>query len=232
VQQKIVNLAAGYARSYISGLPDFVCTQTVTRAEQRNGRGWAQRDVLTVQLGYNAEGEHYKLTAINGRATKTDYRSMTGAVSEGEFGSIMGEILAPGSAKFIWSHEETLRERTVYVFSYTVPLEKSQYQIHYGTLRSNASTVTVAHHGYVYIDKETGAVLRLTQVGNMPAGFPVLSSATTLDYAYTDIGGKRYLLPLRAETEMSAVSIQTRNQVDFRDYRKFNAETSITFTEP
>ena len=50
-----------------------------------------------------------------------------------------------------------------------------------------------------------------------------------MDYDYAEVGGRRFLLPVRAESRIATVEGQTRNVIEFQDYRKFTSETSITF---
>jgi hypothetical protein len=214
--------------AYVAGLPNFLCTQVMQRSENR-GEGWHPKDVLTVQLSYVDKVERYKLSAVNGRATKVTYRDMRGATSEGEFGSLLAEVFTPGNAKFRWVRESVIRDRAVYVFSYSVDEAKSQYRLLYGDTKIRNSQIVAAHHGFVYIDRQTGDILRLTQVADLPASFPIRNSVRTLDYAFSDVGGARYLLPLRAVTELGTTAVQTRNEVDFRDYRRFSADSSISF---
>ena len=66
----------------------------------------------------------------------------------------------------------------------------------------------------------------------IPDGFPVRSAYTLVDYDFTEVGGRPYLLPLRAEVRMNTADLQTRNDVAFHSYRKFAAETTITFGDP
>ena len=42
-------------------------------------------------------------------------------------------------------------------------------------------------------------------------------------------GSRRVLLPVRAESRIATVSGQTRNVIEFGDYRKFTSETNITY---
>ena len=44
--------------------------------------------------------------------------------------------------------------------------------------------------------------------------------------------GRQFLLPLRAQIRMATADLRTRNDVEFHSYRKFAAETSITFGDP
>lgn len=52
--------------------------------------------------------------------------------------------------------------------------------------------------GLVALDTETSKVLRLTlEANDMPKDFPVLGSSATVEYAFTDVAGREYLLPAR-----------------------------------
>jgi hypothetical protein len=67
---------------------------------------------------------------------------------------------------------------------------------------------------------------------DIPPSFPVNEASTTLDYDYTEISGQQYLLPLRAVMRMRSGKLLTRNDVEFRMYRKFSAEATINFETP
>jgi hypothetical protein len=231
-QKKLIHLAADRATAYAAGLPNFVCTEVVERSEKRRNQSWRRRDLLTIQLGYADREEHYKLVAVNNRPASVSYLSIGGAVSQGEFGSIMREMFQLRTAQFEWDRRETLRDRSVDVFSYRIKKEKSGYMVQYGATVAGSHSVVVAHHGFVYIDRGNGDVLRMVRIAELPARFPVIESSTILDYAFGDVGGRSYLLPLRAQLELSTASLQTRNEVQFRDYRRFEADSSITFDKP
>jgi hypothetical protein len=53
-----------------------------------------------------------------------------------------------------------------------------------------------------------------------------------LDYEYTRIGDSDYLLPLEFELRSREGTHLIKNEVTYDDYRKFAAETSITFDAP
>ena len=50
-----------------------------------------------------------------------------------------------------------------------------------------------------------------------------------VDYESTSVGSREFLLPLRAEIRLESRDLLTRNQVEFRNYRKFASETTISF---
>jgi hypothetical protein len=111
----------------------------------------------------------------NNVVTDKAYTSVGGAISQGEFGSMMREIFDPkSSTEFSWERWATLREHDTYVFAYRVPLASSQYTIHYqGRVSDKGQTLLVGYHGRVVIDKRTTAVTRITlEADDIPPAFP------------------------------------------------------------
>ena len=228
---KVLIAAAHYAFSYTDSLPDFLCEQTIRRYERLNGEhGWNLKDVLTVKLSYFDEQENYKLTAINGRATVRSYDSVGGALSKGEFGSLLLSIFDPDvGTSFRWDHWTTLRKRKTHVYSFVIERNRSHYHLSSGYGFGEIATTLVGERGFVYIDRDSGRVTRVMDDAVIPEGFPVRQAFRILDYDFTDIGGKPFLVPLHADIRMATDSIHTRNDVESRDYRKFTGESSITF---
>ena len=219
------------ALGYSQTLPDFICTQTVRRYLDPKGAGnWKETDTLTVKLSYYQQKEDYQLQLVNGRAATKTYEAAGGATSKGEFGSMLLEIFDPASAAaFRWDHWTTLRKRRAIVFSYRIAVAKSHYRIMFQGSGERLE-VTAGQHGLVYVDAEANTVLRLTrEADNLPLSFPIQRASAMLDYDVTDVGGKSFLLPLRAEIRMLSGGGQNRNVVEFSGYRKFSGESSISF---
>jgi hypothetical protein len=75
--------------------------------------------------------------------------------------------------------------------------------------------------------------MRITgEAESIPPGFAVTAQSSMLDYDLTDIGGRKFLLPLRAEQHMQTVQLKFKNVVEFHDYRKFAGESKIFFDDP
>lgn len=242
-----VNVAAIH---YAAGLPDFICTEVVRRYQMTPARPvgsmprrggpatpavgtgvWFSKDVLTVKLTYFGNREKYDLTLVNGHKTRETYESTGGAISEGDFGSVLLEIFSPDSGtKFQWDHWTHLRKRLTRVYQYRTSRERSHYRIGVGDRTSDRRIVVAGRHGFIYADDITGMIMRITgDADSIPAGFPVTAQASMLDYDYADVGGKQFLLPLRVENIMKTAQINFKNVVEFRDYRKFTGESSISF---
>lgn len=227
-QARIIAEVRENALNYTRSLPDFICTQVTRRYVDPSGLElWQRADILTARLSYFEQREDYKLIMVNNSITDEAYDSVGGATSTGEFGSLLRELFEPRSrAEFEWARWATLRGRRVYVFSYRVPQPYSQWRISY----ERRLEIIAGYRGEVFVDRDTRMVTRITlEAEDVPPSFPVQQARTVLDYDFTPIGDRDYLLPLRAEVRMRSDRLLTRNDVEFRMYRKFSAEASVSF---
>ena len=216
---------------YVRSLPDFICTQLVRRyIELTRPKCWRLLDTLTIKLSYFEQQEDRKLVLINGEPAGGREDCVGGLVNIGEFGSMLETIFDPATrSRFRWESSKTLRNRPVAFFSYEVDRAHSGYMLQHRE-RGNMQGIVVAHHGVVAIDRETGQVLRLVyQASGIPKDFPIQASSVTVDYALAEAGAKQYLLPAKSETATGSATLCARNVVEFRDYHKFTADSSIIF---
>jgi hypothetical protein len=230
-QRPVLARAREAALEYARSLPDFICTQLVRRYDDVPG-AWRLKDTLEVKLTYSDQKEDYQLLTVNGRASMRDYEGVGGAVSEGEFGSMLRSLFEPASeTDFRWDRWAMLRGRPMHVFSFRIEPEHCSYRIAYlSGLGANRHDTATGQHGLVFIDRETRRTLRIVaDADHIPAEFPVRAVTTILDFDSTAIGGQLWLLPLRAEVRMTTPQFRTRNLVEFRGYRKFAADTHITY---
>jgi hypothetical protein len=67
----------------------------------------------------------------------------------------------------------------------------------------------------------------------MPRGFPLDTVESAIDYDFVLIGEGKFLLPVSSEVLNCGrgTSECGRNVIEFRNYRKFSSETSITFDD-
>ena len=233
-QAGLLEKARESALRYSASLPDFICTEVVQRSQDPQGNGrWRSLDTLTVKLSYSGHKEDYKLVEINGKPTALDYLSAGGALSTGEFGTRLFSIFDPRSrGEFHWKGWTTLHKRRVARFSYRIARERSIYLIQFGTVPASANSIVVAYHGEVYVDGETHMALRLTQQAEIPQDFPIQANESTVDYDFAAVGGRQYLLPSHAYTRTKSGKYVAENNIEFRQYRKFQTEANITFDPP
>jgi len=237
-QAAMISEAREYALHYSKSLPDFICTQVTRRyaapapgtrygVSAGSDPSWYPLDTLTLKLSYFEQKEDYKLILVNNTITTQDYKTLGGATSTGDFGSLMREIFEPASqARFEWDHWGTLRGRRVMAFTYHVAQSRSQWHINY----DRKLDIVPAYRGLVYIDRETRQITRVTlEAIDIPPAFPVKRAHTVLDYDFQEISNHTFLLPLKASTIMAADDYMTKNDAEFRVYRKYSAESDIKF---
>jgi len=230
-QQDLLDRVRQYALNYVRSLPDFICTQVTRRYVDPTGMEfWQSQDVLTAKLTYFEQKEDYKLMLVNGVMTDKPYLDVGGATSTGEFGSMMREIFEKQTeATFRWARWATLRGKLTHVFNYNVDQAHSQWRIEY----EKTERVIPAYHGLIYVDASNAQIVRITLTAeNIPPTFPVQEASTILDFDYVKIADRVYLLPLKAVVRMRHGKFLVKNEVEFRMYRKYSAEATITFDTP
>jgi hypothetical protein len=226
-----VELSRKVALEYGKSLPDFMCTQLVRRYQDMTHRSlWRAVDLLTIRLSYYEHNEDHKLVLVDGKPTEQTYSALQGTITVGEFGATLLQIFDPASAAaFKWEKWTHSHKRPAAVYAYQVDLANSKYGLNFRLPDKQYHTM-VGFHGVVEVDRESGEVLHLTYVADrIPKDFPIRASETSVDYDLAEIGGKEFLLPAVSETELKSLDIWTRKKAEFRDYRKFSAESTVTF---
>jgi hypothetical protein len=227
-QSRILAEARELALSYTKRLPDFICLQVTRRYVDPSGMDqYIVSDTIATRLSYFEQKEDYKLISVNGHLSQSEYEKLGGATSTGEFGTMLKQIFEPATeAQFHWERWAKLRGRITHVYSYRVAQSRSNWHVSW----QRQQEVVPAYKGLIYIDRDVPTVLRVTlEAENMPVSFPIQEARSMLDYDYTEISGNQFLLPLRAEMRMREGKFLIKNQSEFRSYRKFGAESAITF---
>jgi hypothetical protein len=232
-QKRILAQLTEYAHDYTKNLPDFLCTQvTFQRVDPKGGEAWNLTGTVQEHLTYVEGHEDYKVVMVNNRpVTNVSHLQVGGNKSEGEFGSMLAEIFDPEShTEFDWARWTTWHSRSTYVFNFRVPQEYSRYTIK--DEPSGRSTVP-GYHGLVYADRDTGMVMRITmECDDIPKDFPIQDVSEILEYDFQKIGTREFVLPLKAELRSRNGRTSAFNQIEFRLYRKYSADASITFDTP
>jgi hypothetical protein len=236
-QKRVLDAATDYAINFVKRLPDFICTQVTRRFVDPTGKdSFGQpQDVILERLSYFEQHEDYKVVLVNNRPMDIAHEKLGGATSSGEFGSILKEIFDPKThAEFGWARWATLTRRPMYVFTYHVPQPESTYRITSYSGPTTSQSFVAGYRGLVFVDKGNLKVMRITlEAEGMPADFPVREVNLTLTYDSTKIGDSDYVLPLKAELRSrDDRRYLVKNDVEFRMYRKFEAETNIKFDTP
>jgi len=229
--------ALAYARS----LPDFLCTEVVHRFRENKTQSslgtaeipgetkWAPFDKLTVRLSYFQQKEEHELVLVNDKPTVLKYQGLTGGTGEGEFGATLQDIFNPFSqTAFRWDSWKTVRKHRTAIFLYKVDVAHSRYSVETGEPGDTHHAI-VGFHGRLEIDRDTGEVLHLTYLAEPPRTVNLEEVSNSVDYDLADVGGRSYLLPVHSETEIHSPGLSVRNEIDFREYRKFSANSAIEY---
>ena len=231
-QAKIIDEVREYALNYTKQLPNFICVQVTRRDYDPSGTGnsWYHSDTITARLSYNGFENYEVILHNNQPVTNASMRQFGGTTSEGEFGSMMKEIFEPDShAEFSWDHWGKLRGRKTYVFAYDIQQEYSKYRVE----ADNTQAIVPAYRGLVYVDVDTKMVVKIVMTPyNMPSTFPIHDITSSLDYDLETIGDQQFMLPLKSVLTSKHDRQMTKNDIEFRLYRKFGTESSIKFETP
>lgn len=228
-QDQVLDEVRNYAGQYVANLPNFLCEQVTRQFEAgRRPTHWHKGDTLTSKLIYSEGHEQRTLELVNNKPVGRGTRPWrTPLITEGEFGLLLDNIFGSASnTAFTWKGWDTIAGRRVAIFDYSIDVEHSTLKLSL----SDLAKALVPYHGSVYADPSTGAIWRITNtISDIPAEIQTKSVSTTVDYDEVAIGAKKYLLPVRAIVVMETDARNIRNEIEFSKYRKFEAESSITF---
>jgi len=228
----VITKAREAAFAYSATLPNYLVQQMTTRYQSdRPKAGWSALDIVTADLTYQDGRESYKNIKVGNKSVNTSMDEIPGTRSTGEFSTLLEQLFEQGAAKFRPGGQDTIHNRPALVYSFEVTRELSRWRI-----EAPSQLYYPATKGSVWIDKETSRVLRIEQQGKgMPALFPFDTVETSVDYDFIRLGTSGpYLLPVESEVLscQRGTSICSRNKIEFRNYKKFGAQSDITFEKP
>jgi hypothetical protein len=229
-----VTLAAANA------MPDFIVKQLIRRSvAYGTTTNWVPQDTLSIAVGYRAnQGEEYRLLSVNGVPATDEVREgqdyskyVKGTTSSGvEYISSQADIFKPESqTEFRMVDTDVVQNRRTIVYEFLVKKENSKLTL---SVSDGGGSTPAGSRGRLWIDRELDRVLRFEQIATeIPAGFPITSASSVIDYDWVDINERKYLLPTHSEILLTTVQpkfvLQSRNDVRFRGYQKFGAELKV-----
>jgi VWFA-related protein len=228
-QLRLLEQTRDAALKYSDKLPNFLCTQVTRRMLDPRGKGqWRSLDESAQLITFFDGREHYQEVSQRSRPT-AETALPPSLTSTGEFGSLLKEIFVPeAQARFGWNRTDNLRGHPVQVLTYSVEAEHSKYAVSFhGGI--NKPPVFSGYHGLLFVDANTGAVMRVThETGLLPADMPMHHIGLVVDYDYAAIGGRLYLVPVTASLEVHhRKSTVIRNEVNFRAYQRFTVDSRV-----
>lgn len=224
----LIQRAYAAAQEFDNALPAFICDQSTLRYESKKLHPeWKLQDRVELELAYFNRREDYRNVRINGKPLKKGSPEDTGTWSTGDFGTILIAMLATAEG-YKKTGSDMIAGEPVESYSYRVKLDRSTWKIQMGAM------VKPAHKGVVFINPQSARVMRLEmETISLPPNYPVDKVETTVEYAWFDVGGQKYLLPSRSDNLacFRDTFICTKNEITFKNYRKFSVESTISTTE-
>ncbi|MDR3741751.1 MAG: hypothetical protein P4L40_22255 [Terracidiphilus sp.] len=263
--RQMLVLLVSYVNTTLRQLPNFLVTKHATRFEDR-----PQEDALeaTGTVSYSFQPLHYVgqsqevLTYRNhgevvdetlGQSMKQNQKS-AGMATSGEFGSVLITVVADAlKGRITWARWEKSPARTLAVFRFGVPEDKSNYRVKFCCIVEGFSSAgipdqrlydeRVPYHGEIAFDPDTGTIVRMMLQAEMPPRGLVSNAGIVVEYGPEEIGGKSYVCPQRSVSLLLAHTAQQSNaqsrsnykgpvktylnDVTFDSYRRFGAEVRI-----
>jgi hypothetical protein len=252
-EQALLHKMAAYASNYLHSLPDFLCTETTRfflsgkppsdlgkKTKFKSTAKWRLDQTITEDVGYYGAAEHHHTRLVDNVPDARPIQKLRNNYSRGEFGEVLGSTFDHASkAQFQWDHWENRGRHRVAVFSYAITRENSQYIVccaSTGAITVNGFRQTQmkswasAYRGLLYADPDTGSIERFTlRNTDIPAWVDMDSAGNWIDYTEVNLNGQTYRLPAKAVHHTQVRNYQTRDEIVFSDYRKFSADSTITF---
>jgi hypothetical protein len=228
-EDPLIEKAREALEKFTDSLPNYVCTEFMARYESTTHPvDWRPLDVVSAEVVYLNGHEQYRNVAVNGKAQQKGIEGVGGSWSTGEFITSLRALFATAS-EFRPRGESSIAGKTARVFDYRVDQARSSWRV-----QLPSQTLNPSYKGSLWIDPQNGRVLRLEmQARAVPKEFPMDTIESAVDYDSVLIGGGRFLLPTHAETLACQRGTEncSRNKIDFRNYHKYEAESSITFAD-
>ena len=260
-QRRIMGLVANYVEHTIPQLPNFFATRITDHFEDTplihrepyQPLHFVSRSEAAVFYQGGRE-----VVDTKGRAGKPK-PSPGGLTTWGVFGPILGTVLVDAaSSKLVWGHWEQGTSGPVAVFDFDVPQQKSHYEVNYCCYVTQAGSNVadghpfrriVPYRGFMTVDPATGVILRVVLEAELKGSDPVAKAAILVDYGSIEIGGNRYICPIRSLSTTTAEMVQidpvykyaianalqplktSLNDVTFDNYHMFRSDVRILSPE-
>lgn len=226
----VIDAAREEAENFTDTLPNFLVQQhTMRYYSGTNPPQWTAVDNVTADVICVNGKEEYRNIKINGRPSK-DPAEKSGTWSTGEFVTTQRDILSPSSGTtFTKRGTDRISGRTALVYNYSVKQPLSHWQVH---SRDEGKMYRPGYKGTIWFDQDTHRVMRIEQQSlSFPGDFPFDKVELVLEYDFVRIDSKLFLLPVRSENLMCQRGSNncSRNEINFRNYRKFGADSKIEF---
>jgi hypothetical protein len=221
-QKALLDKAMDYASKTYAQLPTVTATKTTTRFQDTVSGIPVLPGKRTPDAGAAADPSIHAINAVpatvsihNGIEDNPLTKDKTGWGANGYIAllgqsPVVSTVLQEANAagKFAWLRWENVNGKSVAVFSFAVDKKKSHYAINYccfpemnqdGDVKSWYNyKATIPYHGEIFVDPDTGIVVRLITESDLKASDVVRREDQRIDYAPVTVGSKTLVLPSRS----------------------------------
>lgn len=213
-QRRIMGLVVKYVTNAIPRFPNFIATRTTDRFESspqivREGlasKPYEPLHLVDTSVATTLYRDKREVEVTDPPQDKKTAQSASnhGLSSRGEFGYILSTVLLDAAQnKLGWLRWEKGDALNLAVFAFTVPREKSHFELDY-CCATNAEGDSrewqelVGYEGQMAIDPSTGAIQRIEIDAELKPGELITSARISVEYGRVDIGGVTYTCPLHS----------------------------------
>ena len=218
-----------FAISLPRRMPNFICDQETSRYR---GENRVPIDLITALVRYEDGNESYSEVKQNGKPAPQTITDYPGMWSTGEFGNNLRAIFNQHNRPlFSFSGENRLGTHAAWVFAYRIAHQNDPMW----RLRTEDQIIAPPYDGELWVDQNTGALLRFRAVAReIPPDFPTQAAELLTDYDDVPFGdGTAFQLPVTATAATRFQGEpQTRNVIQFRNCHKFRARARMVLNVP
>jgi hypothetical protein len=228
-QTKIIAALRKSAMRYQGQLPDFVCTKVTTRSVDPTGTGQhlKPRDVLEEHVAFSGGRAVYTLLKVDNKPTKKRHGNIGGMSEDGllAMALVPAYLFGPRApVSFDWKRWDIVDGKPAHVIEYQVQPSVTNYP-------DGRTPFLLGFYGSAWVSASDNSLIRLEEHDDGPVGYPIQNGGNTMDFAAVNISGTSFLLPVRGATYGRIGKASWRNDMEFTNYGKFQAETSIKFED-
>jgi hypothetical protein len=215
-----------YAVTIPQRMPNFTCSQTTTRYFDKQPEQQPD-DVITAVITYEDGTESYQDVRDHGRPVADSRLLGTGTWSTGQFAGDLRSIFdTSNKVDFQFVQERKTPDSPALVFAYTI----ERQEIPLWVLQAGGQQVAPPYHGQVWVEENSGNLLRLEVAATeLPQSFAMRSAEIHVEYQNVRFGdGTSFVLPLKAVVNTARRDGGSdRNVLEFSHCHRFKGTARI-----
>jgi len=209
-------------------LTNFVCREDIERYKGSSHNPTGRKlDVITSTVSYDRDAEHYTDIYQNNKPLNR-IRGLSGAWSEGEYGTLLGETLkALKSRKASSISHSTLDGAPAAVYSFDYSSDDSPWEI-----EVTGHHYSLPFRGQVWASPTTGDVLRVDRIAtDVPQQTGIAGVNWSVSFGSQTADKRTFWLPTKAVYSVSYLEGARHewNLIAFSGYRRYGSDVVVRF---